>query len=842
MTRTRRTVELSDALWDALELMSREMSVDRDSLMNQALFTFARFNGYVTPGAVAPHARPAPGAPATSVPPVAQPLASPPGAVRRTQAAAPPPAAQPEPERAQKPDDHQPRMATGSIVAVTAARPAKPPPPPGEPPPPPLTPPTAKADTNAPNDPAPTPPSANAAAIAAPAPTPPSPAPTGAVDDAEPPEGEVLADGLDSLPENGAVEWKVPRHVLADPAVTLVKGTVKGRDFQGPVQLFDASGNLLHRLELGTAIDDARVESVLVHEVREPKPWKQLSQELAKENHFGEATLALVRAVGAGDLVQTLTTWLSQHTLVRTERAARERAQRASIVLSNMNRLGAPPPRKAAYLIEELLQGAFPALILRELAIDQEQFASSRAAADLIRCAKAIDASNKPLYARTQARIEMSLGNPDAARVCADELRERSGEQADSLTTHLNGLFPEWGFWPAKDPISSIELEVEAAPSVRKLADFRNAIQKSALRLKSIQERLETLVPAGTKWLPPSIDALLARGKVALNDDESLEFEEWQESSIPQLLRFAHNEWARLTWLCWLAGLDAVSLPSATSKPRSPSVVARGLSLRRHLFTLKAEETTLEEGFEAADLDDARLVSTLAWLDTTPTEIDAANASELGVPELDAILEAFSWAIDDEVDSPFGAAEEDADEEDGEEAAEQGDDGSESDESATGEAPDDGPDAVKPQAEAASPEARSALGGADEAESEEPSREYGAADEGGDEPAPADRTNIVRPSGRTIWIQREGHDTLELSGLRLSVGRDPRCEIVIASPRVSREHAAILVDEETVLVTDLNSSNGTFFNGERIMKHTVSDGDVVQFGNEKVTFRFTDPG
>nr|MCU0702156.1 FHA domain-containing protein [Myxococcaceae bacterium] len=56
MTRTRRTVEISDALWDALELMSREMSVDRDALVNQALFTFARFNGYVTPGSVAPHA------------------------------------------------------------------------------------------------------------------------------------------------------------------------------------------------------------------------------------------------------------------------------------------------------------------------------------------------------------------------------------------------------------------------------------------------------------------------------------------------------------------------------------------------------------------------------------------------------------------------------------------------------------------------------------------------------------------------------------------------------------------------------------------------------------------
>ncbi|MCU0701074.1 MAG: FHA domain-containing protein [Myxococcaceae bacterium] len=43
-------------------------------------------------------------------------------------------------------------------------------------------------------------------------------------------------------------------------------------------------------------------------------------------------------------------------------------------------------------------------------------------------------------------------------------------------------------------------------------------------------------------------------------------------------------------------------------------------------------------------------------------------------------------------------------------------------------------------------------------------------------------------------------------------------------------------------MTDLNSSNGTFFDGERITKHVVKDGDTVQFGNEKVTFRFSDPG
>ncbi|MBE2248755.1 MAG: FHA domain-containing protein, partial [Myxococcus sp.] len=664
-----------------------------------------------------------------------------------------------------------------------------------------------------------------------PAPTPPSAGPPpGALadDEAEPPEDEEIDDGLEALPENGAVEWRVPRHVLADPAVTLVRGTVQGRDFHGPVQLFDATGNLLQRLELGVAIDDARVEGVLADEDREPKAWKQLSQELAKDSHFGEATLALARAVGAGDLLQTLTGWLTQHTLVRKERAARERAQKASLVLSNMNRFGAPPARKAAYLLEELLQGAFPALILRELAIDQDQFASSRAAGDLIRCAKALDPTDRAFYAYTQALIEMSLGNPDAARVCADELRERSEEQADFLTTYLKGLFPEYGFWPGADPIAGIELEVEAAAPARTLADFRNAIQKTALRLKALQAHLATLAPKEASWLPPSVDALLARGKISLGPDEALALEDWQTRSVPQLMRSSRNEWARLTWLCWLAGLDAVGLPTATSKPRSPSVVGRALALRQRLFALKTEETSLEDGFDEAELDDARLVSTLAWLDTSPAEIDAANAAELALPEIAATLEAFEWASSPDVASPFPSARADeaGDEDDAAPPA--------GDEEGDEPAPARGDDAPAADDEAGEEEDEDADSKDQGPETNEPADDA--------PPEPAERTAIVRPSGRRLWVQRAGHPTIELSGLRMSVGRDPRCEIVIASPRVSREHASIIVDEETVLITDLESSNGTFFNGERVMKHVVSDGDVVQFGNEQVTFHFNDPG
>lgn len=803
------------------------MSVDPDALVNQALFTFARFNGYVTPGAVAAHAR-APGAqaPSPSVPPVAQPLASPPSASRRIAEPAPPPAS-PAPEIAEAAPtspEAPPRMATGPVPAVPPAPPA-----------------THVAGLDAQRSVTPPEPIAAIPTSTTAAELPQLEEP----DEALPPDDEALEDGLDALPENGPVEWQVPKHILANRRIAVVRGTVKGRDFQGRVEFFDAKGAACGAAELGAEVSDARIESVLANEFREPGAWKQLAQELAAQQHLGEATIAMVRAVGAGEPVESLTAWFSEHSLVRTERAARERAQNAGFVVSNMNRFGAPPPRKASYLTEELLQGAFPAMILRELAIDQDQFASSKAASDLIRCAKALSPADKAFFAYTQALIEMTLGNPDASRVCADELREASEEQADFLTTYLNGLFPSWDFWPAADPAATVSLGVEAQPPVRKLSDFRNAIQKSALRMKDLRDRLLAVAPEGAPWVPPALDAILSKSKATLSEGEDVGLEEWQERNIPQLLRFARNEWARLTWLCWLAGLDAVGAPSATSKPRSWSAALRAHELRLRVFALKAEETALEDALEGDELEAARTVAGLEWLDSTPADVDAANATELGVPESTAVLQAFRWASDLEVPSPFFEATDDDEQEEGDDEG----DGAEEEPDDGGEAPPAQDDVALDEREALAEQPATSQGpmgdvGTSNTVAREAVKPAPVAEEpaGGPEEPSGDRTAIVRPSGRKLWVRRDGQDTIELVGMRFTVGRDPRCEIVIPSPRVSREHAAILVDAETVLVTDLNSSNGTFFNGERVMRHVVNDGDVVQFGNEKVTFHFSDPG
>ncbi|NPC84493.1 FHA domain-containing protein, partial [Pyxidicoccus fallax] len=63
MNRTLRTVSISDPLWTALETMSREMGVDRDVLVNQAIFALARQFGFITPTQVSLLGTPAPRAP-----------------------------------------------------------------------------------------------------------------------------------------------------------------------------------------------------------------------------------------------------------------------------------------------------------------------------------------------------------------------------------------------------------------------------------------------------------------------------------------------------------------------------------------------------------------------------------------------------------------------------------------------------------------------------------------------------------------------------------------------------------------------------------------------------------
>lgn len=72
----------------------------------------------------------------------------------------------------------------------------------------------------------------------------------------------------------------------------------------------------------------------------------------------------------------------------------------------------------------------------------------------------------------------------------------------------------------------------------------------------------------------------------------------------------------------------------------------------------------------------------------------------------------------------------------------------------------------------------------------------------------------------------------------IMIGRSPECELSIPSPLVSREHARLYSDAAGVEIEDLNSTNGTYVNGQRVTERVrLKKGDRISI--ESFSFLFT---
>ena len=73
---------------------------------------------------------------------------------------------------------------------------------------------------------------------------------------------------------------------------------------------------------------------------------------------------------------------------------------------------------------------------------------------------------------------------------------------------------------------------------------------------------------------------------------------------------------------------------------------------------------------------------------------------------------------------------------------------------------------------------------------------------------------------------------IPLNTKKFLIGREQDCHLRPGSESVSRHHCAITIDDFTVRVRDLGSSNGTSINGKRIIGvHEAKPGDALQVGN-----------
>ena len=84
-----------------------------------------------------------------------------------------------------------------------------------------------------------------------------------------------------------------------------------------------------------------------------------------------------------------------------------------------------------------------------------------------------------------------------------------------------------------------------------------------------------------------------------------------------------------------------------------------------------------------------------------------------------------------------------------------------------------------------------------------------------------------------------GHEH-RLPAQTATIGRAVECDVVIVDKSVSREHAHLCHEGRRWFAEGLNSTNGTYLNGERVVgKRDVRDGDSLKVGD--ITFIFHDP-
>jgi hypothetical protein len=107
--------------------------------------------------------------------------------------------------------------------------------------------------------------------------------------------------------------------------------------------------------------------------------------------------------------------------------------------------------------------------------------------------------------------------------------------------------------------------------------------------------------------------------------------------------------------------------------------------------------------------------------------------------------------------------------------------------------------------------------------------------------APFDAQRAGRGAGESpipenAFLIVDGQEIFQLNQAVINIGRRPDNQLVIPDPRVSRVHAQLRAVRQRFILFDLDSTGGTFVNGERIHQATLFPGDVISLAGLPVVY------
>lgn len=79
--------------------------------------------------------------------------------------------------------------------------------------------------------------------------------------------------------------------------------------------------------------------------------------------------------------------------------------------------------------------------------------------------------------------------------------------------------------------------------------------------------------------------------------------------------------------------------------------------------------------------------------------------------------------------------------------------------------------------------------------------------------------------------------TYPLRGGVTTLGRSHANDIVLPDSTVSRRHCQIYWAQDAYVLEDLDSSNGTYLNGEQVQLAFLRDEDIIRVGDQVLQFR-----
>ncbi len=87
-----------------------------------------------------------------------------------------------------------------------------------------------------------------------------------------------------------------------------------------------------------------------------------------------------------------------------------------------------------------------------------------------------------------------------------------------------------------------------------------------------------------------------------------------------------------------------------------------------------------------------------------------------------------------------------------------------------------------------------------------------------------------------VFLIFQGEKAIPLNQAIVSIGRGHDNIIVIDDPRVSRHHVEIRVIKDRFVIFDLQSTGGTYINGQRLNQGLLYQGDLISLAGINMVF------